>query len=104
MELFQTYLTPLPRGFAGGIKTSWQAYLAAWWHLSDSASYLSDDGLSGLVIFVEEVVGLNKELAGVFLRLSHPLLPQQDGRIGVFVSVKLLLAAAADGGKNVDVK
>lgn len=53
-------------------------------------SHLSDDGLPGLVIFVEEVVSLNEELAGVLLRLSHPLLPQQDGLIGDFVSVKLL--------------
>lgn len=52
--------------------------------------HLSDDGLSGLVVSVEEVVGLNEELAGVFLGLSHPLLPQQDGLVGAFIGVKLL--------------
>lgn len=71
--------------------------------MSDCESHLSDNGLSGLVIFVEEVVGLNEELAGVFLRLSHPPLPQQDGRIGAFVSVKLL-RAPPQMEKDVDVK
>lgn len=52
--------------------------------------HLSDDGLSGLVISVEEVVGLNEELAGVLLWLSHPPLPQQHRLIGAFVRVKLL--------------
>lgn len=36
------------------------------------------------------MVGLDEELAGVFLRLSHPLLPQQHGGVGGFVSVELL--------------
>lgn len=52
--------------------------------------HLSDDGLSGLVILVEEVVGLNEELAGVLLWLRHPPLPQQHRLIGAFVRVKLL--------------
>lgn len=69
-------------------------YVCDRWRASEPESHLSDDGLSGLVIFVEEVVSLNEELAGVLLRLSHPLLPQQDGLIGAFVSVKLLSAAA----------
>lgn len=48
-----------------------------WSHVSDSLCYLSNDSLSGLIILVEEVVGLNEKLAGVFLNLGHPLLPQQ---------------------------
>lgn len=44
-------------------------------------------------MFEEEVVGLNEELAGVFLGLSHPPLPQQDRRAGALVGVKLLRAA-----------
>lgn len=57
---------------------------------SEPECHLSDDGLSGLVIFVEEVVGLNEELAGVLLWLSHPPLPQQHRLIGAFVRVELL--------------
>lgn len=39
--------------------------------------YLSDDSLPGLVVLVEEVIGLDEELAGVLLSLGHPLPPQQ---------------------------
>lgn len=67
-------------------------------------SHLGDDGLSGLVIFEEEVVGLDEELTGVFLRLSHPPLPQQDGRTGAVVSVKLLRAAPPQMEKDADGK
>lgn len=78
-----------------GFKTSGRA--------SGPGRHLSDDGVSGLVMLEEEVVGLNEELAGVFLRLSHPPLPQQDGRVGVFVSVKLL-RTAPQMEENADVK
>lgn len=53
--------------------------------------YLSDDSFSGMVVFEEKVVCLNEELAGVFLGLGHPLLPQQDGVTGVDLGVELLL-------------
>lgn len=49
------------------------------------------------------MVGLDEELAGVFLRLSHPLLPQQDRRVGGFVSVELL-RAVPHMEKDVDIK
>lgn len=52
--------------------------------------YLSNHSLPGLVVLVEEVVSLNKKLAGVFLSLGHPLLPQQQRAIRVCVGVKLL--------------
>lgn len=71
------------------VKNIWARVISS----AAAQSHLSDDGLSGLVIFVEEVVGLDEELAGVLLRLSHPLLPQHDGHIGAFISVKLLRAA-----------
>lgn len=53
--------------------------------------YLSNDGFSGLVILVEEVVGLNEQLAGVFLNLGHPLPPQQHRVTEVSLSVELLV-------------
>lgn len=56
--------------------------------------YLSNDGLSGLVILVEEVVGLNEQLTGVFLGLGHPLPPQQHGVVGAGLGVKVLVWTA----------
>lgn len=56
-----------------------------------SVYYLSNDGLSGLVVLVEEVVSLNEKLAGVFLNLSHPLLPQQHRFIRARLGVELLV-------------
>lgn len=53
--------------------------------------YLSNYSLSGLVVLVEEVVGLNEKLAGVLLSLSHSLLPQQHRVIGACLSVELLV-------------
>lgn len=60
--------------------------------MTDSLSvrYLGNDGLSGLVVLVEEVVGLDEELAGVFLGLGHPLLPQQHGLVKTGLGVELL--------------
>lgn len=45
------------------------------WSVTVIVYYLSNDSLSGLIVLVKEVVGLNEKLAGVFLNLSHPLLP-----------------------------
>lgn len=56
--------------------------------------YLSNDSFSGIVVFEEKVICLDEELAGVFLSLGHPLLPQQDGVTGVSLGVELLLRAA----------
>lgn len=64
-------------------------------HVTDSLSvrYLGNDGLSGLVVLVEEVVGLDEELAGVFLGLGHPLLPQQHGLMKTGLRVELLVGS-----------
>lgn len=55
-----------------------------------SVRHLGNDGLSGLVVLEEEVVGLDEELAGVFLGLGHPLLPQQHGLVKTRLEVELL--------------
>lgn len=61
-------------------------------HVTDGLSvrYLGNDSLSGLVVLEEEVVGLDEELAGVFLGLGHPLLPQQHGLVKTGLGVELL--------------
>lgn len=48
-------------------------------------TYLGDDSLSCAVVFVEEVVSLNKELTGIFLFTCCPLPPQNDRTIGIIL-------------------
>lgn len=45
------------------------------------AGYLGNDSLSCAIVFKEEVIGLDEELAGVFLFPSCPLLSQNDRTI-----------------------
>lgn len=56
-----------------------------------STTDLSDDGLPGLVVLVEEVVGLDEQLTGVLLDLGHPPPPQQQRLVGARLGVQLLV-------------
>ena len=49
------------------------------------AMYLGNDSLSCAVVFKEEVVSLNEELARILLFPRCPLLPQNDRTVGVLV-------------------
>lgn len=59
--------------------------------------YLSDDSLSGAVVFVEQVVGLDEELTGVLLFPSRPPPPQDDRTMGAL----LLMNSAHPLNRNV---
>lgn len=57
-------------------------------------AYLGNDGLSCAVVFEEEVVSLDEELAGVFLFCRCPLSPQNNRTMGALLlqhTVPLLL-------------
>lgn len=49
------------------------------------AVYLGDDSLSCAIVFKEQVVSLDEELAGVFLFPSSPLPPQDDWTMGALL-------------------
>lgn len=54
--------------------------------------YLSYDGFSGTVVFVEEVVCLDEELAGVFLSLGRSPLPQDHRPVHLLLLVPCTLS------------